>query len=113
MTAWTLAADAPASPAAYVLGFIVIGGLVAGGLAMTIIRIVRSRKPRDKQMALLAAQLDGRDQVCVRVIEIGLTREDLLRVAHSRGYALIEHRVTKYYEFVRASHRVPPGQWPT
>ncbi len=101
MTAWTPAADASSFPLAYVLGFTVLGGLAAGALAMTIIRIARSRKPRDEQMMLLAAQLDGRYQVCVRMMEIGLTREDLRRVAHSRGYALIEHRFAKYYEFVR------------
>jgi hypothetical protein len=59
-------------------------------------------------MGVLAANLDGRRQVYFRKMEIGLTQEDLLRVAHSRGYSLIDHRVGKYYEFVFTPHQ--PGR---
>ncbi len=90
--------------------FLVLSGLVvAAGLTVTIVRILRSTKPRDKQMARLAAQLDGRNQVYIRKMELGLSREDLLRVAYSRGYSLIDHRVMKYYEFVYTPHQ--PGRF--
>jgi hypothetical protein len=102
-----LAAGAADSPLAFALGFVVIGSLVAGGLTMTIIRIVRSVKPREKQMARLAAQLDGRNQVCIRMMEIGLDKADIQWVAHSRGYGMIEHRFGKYYEFVRLPQQAP------
>jgi hypothetical protein len=104
-----LAAGAADSTLASVLGFILIGGLVASGLTLTIIRVVRSTKSREKQMARLAAQLDGRSRVYLRMIENGLEKPDLLWVARSRGYGMIEHRFQKYYEFVYVPPQRPPG----
>ncbi len=87
---------------------VLMGVVVIAGLTLTIVRALRSTKPREEQMARLAAQLDGRNQVYIRKMEIGLSREDLLRVLHSRGYSLIDHRVGKYYEFVFTPHQ--PGR---
>jgi hypothetical protein len=87
---------------------VLMGVVIIGGLTLTIIRTRRSMKPREQQMAVLAAELDGRRQVYFRKMEIGLTQEDLLRVAHRRGYSLIDHRVGKYYEFVFTPHQ--PGR---
>lgn len=88
---------------------------VATGLTFTIIRIRRSGKPRDEQMRRLAAMLDGRGVVAIRMMEIGLDARDLALVAHSRGYLVVPHPVMKYYEFVYAPHRIPaygrPGPW--
>ncbi|MEV6873993.1 hypothetical protein [Amycolatopsis sp. NPDC051128] len=56
----------------------------------------------------LAAELDGRSQVYFRMMEIGLAQADLVRVAYSRGYSLIDHRVGKSYEFVSTPHQ--PGR---
>jgi len=92
-----------------VAAYVVVGGLFGVGMTFTIIRFARSRKPREEQMARLAARLNGDRQVCVRMEEIGLEYADLVRVAYSRGYGLIVHRVAKYYEFVYAPHRAPPG----
>jgi hypothetical protein len=92
-----------------VAAYVVFGGLFAAGLTVAVIRFLRTRKPREEQMARLAARLNGDRQVCVRMEEIGLDHADLLRVAYSRGYGLIVHRFGKYYEFVYAPHRVPPG----
>ncbi|WP_370969382.1 hypothetical protein [Amycolatopsis sp. cg9] len=91
-----------------VLGIVLMGTVVAGGLTLTIVRVARSAKPREKQMALLAAELDGRNQVYLRMIENGLELEDLLLVARSRGYSLIVHRSFKYYEFVYTPYH--PGR---
>ncbi|MCR6481258.1 hypothetical protein M8542_00345 [Amycolatopsis sp. OK19-0408] len=91
-----------------VLGIALIGAVALGGLTLTIVRAARSTKPREKQMAALAAQLDGRNQVNVRMIENGLSVEDLVWVARSRGYSLIVHRSFKYYEFVYTPHQ--PGR---
>jgi hypothetical protein len=102
--------DTPTSAAEYVFAFAVVGGLLASGITVSVVRFVRSRRPRQEQMARLAAQLNGRWQVCVRMEETGLDRADLLRVAYSRGYGMIEHRFGKYYEFVYAPHRVPSGR---
>ncbi|UOX87640.1 hypothetical protein MUY14_38935 [Amycolatopsis sp. FBCC-B4732] len=104
------ATDSPTSPAAYVLGFIVLGGLLAVGVTVNVIRFRKSRKPREHQMAILAARLDGRRQVYVRFDEVGLDQGDLLRVGYSRGYGLIEHKVGKYYEFVYAPNQAQPGR---
>lgn len=83
-------------------------GLVAtGGMALAIIRMRRGRRPRDEQMRRLAAMLDGRGSVAVRMAEIGLDANDLALVAHSRGYLVVPHTVMKYYEFVYAPHRIP------
>jgi hypothetical protein len=104
-----MAADPSASPVVGVIGFVLIGGAIVAGATLNIVRALRARKPREKQMMRLAAQLDGRNQVFIRTIEIGLSREDLLRVAYSRGYSLIDHRFGRYYEFVYTPHQ--PGRW--
>ncbi len=88
--------------------FLGLMGLVSvGGFTITIIRLRRSLKPRDEQMHRLAAMLDGRSVVAVRMAEIGLAPNDLALVAHSRGYLVVPHTVMKYYEFVYAPHRIP------
>ncbi|KDN23916.1 hypothetical protein [Amycolatopsis rifamycinica] len=84
---------------------VVVGGLVAAHVTLLAIRMNRASQPREQQMARLAAQLDGRGSVKIRMIEFGIGRPDLLMVARSRGYALIEHQFGKYYEFVYAPHR--------
>lgn len=88
---------------------VLMGVVVAAGLTLTIVRTLRSTKPPEEQMARLAAQLDGRNKVYIRKMEIRLSREDLLRVAYSRGYSLIDHRVGKYYEFVYTPYQ--PGRF--
>ncbi|WP_410608424.1 hypothetical protein [Amycolatopsis sp. lyj-109] len=104
----TVAAGSTESPAMRTAFLVLMGVVVIAGLTLTIVRALRSTKPREEQMARLAAQLDGRNQVYIRKMEIGLSREDLLRVLHSRGYSLIDHRVGKYYEFVFTPHQ--PGR---
>jgi hypothetical protein len=96
------------SSALDVVGIALMGAVAVAGLTLTIVRALRSTKPREKQMASLAAQLDGRSQVNIRKMEIGLSQEDLVRVAYSRGYSLIDHRAWKYYEFVYTPHN--PGR---
>ena len=88
---------------------VVLGGMYAAGMAIVIVRIMRGREPREQQMARLAAQLDGRSKVTVRMVELRLPQADLFWVAHSRGYGVIEHQFGKYYEFVYAPHRIPPA----
>ncbi|WP_410637326.1 hypothetical protein [Amycolatopsis sp. lyj-346] len=105
----TVAAGSDGSPAIRVAFLVVMFVVVTAGLTLTIVRALRSTKPREEQMAGLATQLDGRNQVYIRKMEIGLSREDLLRVAYSRGYSLIDHRVGKYYEFVYTPHQ--PGRY--
>jgi hypothetical protein len=97
----------PSSPSDWLI-FALFGVVIIGGLTLTFVRTRRSMKPREHQMAVLAGELDGRPQVYFRKMEIGLAQEDLLRVAHSRGYSLIDHRVGKYYEFVYTPHQ--PGR---
>ncbi|WP_206789362.1 hypothetical protein [Amycolatopsis sp. MtRt-6] len=92
-----------------VMFLVLMGVVIVAGLTVTIVRALRSTKSSEEQMARLAAQLDGRSQVCIRKMEIGLSREDLLRVAYSRGYSLIDHQVMKYYEFVYTPHQ--PGRY--
>jgi hypothetical protein len=104
----TVAAGSSPSSTLDFIELALMGGVAVGGMTLTIVRAARSTKPREKQMTRLAAQLDGRNQVCVRKMEIGLSQEDLLRVAYSRGYSLIDHRVWKYYEFVYTPHH--PGR---
>jgi hypothetical protein len=87
---------------------VLMGVVVVAGLTLTIVRALRSTKSREEQMTRLAAQLDGRNQVYVRKMEVGLSSEDLRRVAYRRCYSLIDHRVGKYYEFVHAPHQ--PGR---
>lgn len=83
-------------------------GLVGfGGISLAAIRMRRGRRPRDEQMRRLAARLDGRGVVAIRMVEIGLDATDLALVAHSRGYLVVPHTVMKYYEFVYAPHRIP------
>jgi hypothetical protein len=98
----------PSSPSDWLI-FAMFGVVIIGGLTLTIVRTRRSMKPREHQMAVLAGELDGRSQVYFLKMEIGLTQEDLLRVAYSRGYSLIDHRIGKYYEFVYTPHQ--PGRW--
>ncbi|MEV4050730.1 hypothetical protein AB0J55_06030 [Amycolatopsis sp. NPDC049688] len=105
----TVTAGTTESPAMRVIFLVLMGVVVVAGLTLTIVRALHSTKPREAQMARLAAELDGRNQVCIRKMEIGLSQEDLLRVAGSRGYSLIDHRVGKYYEFVYTPHQ--PGRF--
>lgn len=86
-----------------------MGVVVVAGLTLTIVRAMRSTKSSEEQMARLAAELDGRSQVWIRKMEIGLSREELVRVAYSRGYSLIDHQVMKCYEFVYTPHQ--PGRY--
>lgn len=102
------AAGSPESPVARTIFLVLMGVVVVGGLTLTFVRTRRSMKPREHQMAVLAAELDGRRQVYFRKMEIGLAQEDLLRVAYSRGYSLIDHRFGKCYEFVYTPHQ--PGR---
>ncbi|MGW4061005.1 hypothetical protein ACWEGE_22170 [Amycolatopsis sp. NPDC004747] len=101
----TLAAGSTERTAFYVI----IGFVALAGLTLTIVRVLRSVKPREKQMARLATELDGRNKVYIRKIELGLSQEDLLRVAYHRGYSLIDHRFGQYYEFVFTPHQ--PGRY--
>ncbi|WP_290055329.1 hypothetical protein [Amycolatopsis solani] len=103
----TVAADSGDDPAR-VMFLALMGLVIVGGLTLTIVRAMRSRRPREKQMAFLAAELDGRAQVYLRMIEIGLAEQDLAWVAGSRGYSVIVHRSFKYYEFVYTPHQ--PGR---
>ncbi|MGW4061002.1 hypothetical protein ACWEGE_22155 [Amycolatopsis sp. NPDC004747] len=84
---------------------VVLGGLLIAHVTVLVIRMSRASQPREQQMARLAAQLDGRGKVAVRTVEFRLGKPDLLWVARSRGYALIEHRFGRYYEFVHAPHQ--------
>ncbi|HET6703779.1 hypothetical protein [Amycolatopsis sp.] len=91
---------------------VVLGGLLAAHVTVLIIRMNRASQPREQQMARLAAQLDGRNKVTIRMVEFGIGKPDLLWVARSRGYALIEHQFGKYYEFVYAPHQAGrAGPW--
>lgn len=102
------AASSTLPSAAQAIFFAVMGVVIISGLTLTIVRALRSTKPREKQMARLAAELDGRRQVYIRKMEIGLSQEDLLRVAASRGYSLIDHRFGKSVR-VRL-HTAPAGK---
>ncbi|WIX86445.1 hypothetical protein [Amycolatopsis sp. DG1A-15b] len=96
-------------PLIVLMFLVVLGGLLAVSTTVRIIRIARGREPRERQLTRLAAQLDGRDRVCIRTVELGLAEAELRWFAHSRGYGLIEHPFSRYYEFVRIPHQVPPG----
>ncbi|MEU4249783.1 hypothetical protein AB0F15_20475 [Amycolatopsis sp. NPDC026612] len=87
----------------------VLGGLFAASMTVRIIRIARGRERRELQLARLAAQLDGRDRVCIRTVEFGLSEADLRWVAHGRGYGVTEHAFSRFYEFVRVPPQAPPG----
>jgi hypothetical protein len=92
------------------LGYVFLGLMFlvsVGGITLAVIRMRRGLRPRDEQMRRLAAMLDGRGVVAVRMAEIGLDASDLALVAHSRGYLVVPHTVMKYYEFVYAPHRIP------
>jgi hypothetical protein len=94
----------------YLLGVFVLGGLFAAYLAVSISRIRRRGEPREQQMARLAAQLDGRDRVSIRSVELGLSKTDLDWVARGRGYALAQkNQFSDFYVFVRLPHQFPPG----
>ncbi|WP_372671680.1 hypothetical protein [Amycolatopsis kentuckyensis] len=86
------------------LSFGFLSGLVLLGMTLTAVRIVRSRQPREKQLARVAAELDGRPAVYFRTMEIGLSIEDLAWVAGSRGYSLIVNRPGRHYKFVYTPH---------
>ncbi len=100
-----------AAPLLALLIVFLCGGLMALVLTITIVRVTRGRRPREQQIAELAARLDGRERVTIRMVELGLSRPDLYGVANSRGYGLIEHHFGKYYEFVYAPHQGRP--WTT
>ncbi|MEV6440981.1 hypothetical protein [Amycolatopsis sp. NPDC051716] len=104
-----LAAGNSFSPLIVLLMLLVLGGLLVASVTVRIIRIARGRESREQQLARLAAQLDGRDRVRIRMVEFGLSEAELRWVAHGRGYGLIEHTFSRYYEFVRVPHQVPPG----
>ncbi|MBE1500123.1 hypothetical protein H4696_007223 [Amycolatopsis lexingtonensis] len=95
----TVAAGSGDDPAR-VMFLVLMGLVIVGGLTLTVVRTMRSRKPRETQIARLVAELDGRSRVYLRMMEVGLDHRDLLQVAQSRGYSLIVHQVGKYYEFV-------------
>ncbi|WP_233223244.1 hypothetical protein [Amycolatopsis sp. CA-128772] len=102
------------SPLILLMFLLVLGGLFAAFLALTISRIVRGSQPREQQMARLAGQLNGRDRVCIRTVELRLADADLRWVAHSRGYEVTTHAFGSYHEFIRAPYRgqpVNPGPW--
>ena len=94
----------------YLLGMFLLVGLSAVAVSMTIIRFRRRGEPREQQMARLAAQLDGRDRVSIRSVELSLSKADLDWVSRGRGYALAEkNQFSDFYLFVRLPHRLPPG----
>ena len=86
---------------------LVMAGLLAAAVTVTIIRANRSSQPREQQLARLAIRLDGRKKVTIRRVEFSVGKADLLWVARSRGYSMIEHQLGSYYEFVYTPHR--PG----
>lgn len=81
------------------LSFGFLGALVLLGATFTAVRIVRANQPREKQLARVAAKLDGRPTVYFRRIEIGLSIEDLAWLAGSRGYS-VAIGSAKHYKFV-------------
>lgn len=86
----------------YLLGAFLLLGLFAAYLAVLIIRLTRRREPREQQMARLSAQLDGRDRVSIRSVELSLSKVDLDWVAQRRGYALAQkNQFSDFYMFVR------------
>ena len=88
---------------------LVMSGLLAAALTVTVIRINRASQPPEQQLARLAARLDGRSKVTIRKVEFSVGKADLLWVARSRGYSMIERwfGADSYYEFVYTPHR--PG----
>jgi hypothetical protein len=99
----------------YLLGLFLLCGLFAAYLAVSITRLTRRREPREQQMARLSAQLDGRDRVSIRSVELSLSNADLDWVARGRGYALAQkNQFSDFYVFVRLPHQLPPrfpGPW--
>ncbi|HET6703782.1 hypothetical protein [Amycolatopsis sp.] len=51
-----------------VIFLVLMGVVIVAGLTLTIVRAMRSTKSSEEQMARLAAELDGRSQVCIRKI---------------------------------------------
>ena len=96
-------------PWAALLTVLLCGSGFALVVALTIVRLTRRREPREQQLARLAARLDGRNKVTIRTVEFGVPKADLLWVARSRGYSMIEHQFGRYYEFVYTPHQ--PGRW--
>jgi hypothetical protein len=111
MTVLAARADNTVAPLVALLIFIVLGGLMAASLTVTIVRISRASQPREQQMARLAARLDGRNKVTIRMVEFSIGKADLVWVAQSRGYGMIEHQFGRYYEFFYAPQWLPPGAW--
>ncbi|GHG38726.1 MULTISPECIES: hypothetical protein [Amycolatopsis] len=114
MTDLAAGTDNTFAPLMILLLLVVLGGLLAASATMSIIRIARGRQPREQQLYRLAAELDGRDRVRIRMVELGLAEADLRWVAHSRGYGMTEHTFGRYYEFFRAPQQAPPaspGPW--
>ncbi|MCR6481259.1 hypothetical protein M8542_00350 [Amycolatopsis sp. OK19-0408] len=96
-------------PLIVLLVLVVGAGLIAAVVVITVVRVSRGQRPREQQMAELAARLDGRSRFSIRMAELGLGRPDIHWVAQSRGYVLVEHQFGKYYEFVRLPQT--PGPW--
>jgi len=95
-------------PWIFLLVVLVLGGAFALVVTVTIVRLMRRGEPREQQLHRLAARLDGRSRVTIRIVEFGVAEADLRWVAQSRGYAMIDHQFGRYYEFVRTPHQ--PGR---
>ena len=104
MIALSREASNSAGPWIALLTILVCGAAFAGVLTIVIIRLSRRGQPREQQLNRLAAQLDGRSRVSIRTVEFGVAKADLLWVARSRGYSMVEHRFGRYYEFVYTPH---------
>jgi membrane protein implicated in regulation of membrane protease activity len=98
-------------PWVVLLTILVFGSGFALVVTLMIVRLMRRGQPREQQLNRLAARLDGRSRVTIRTVEFSVTQADLIWVARSRGYSMVEHQFGRYYEFVYAPHPVPPGPW--
>jgi hypothetical protein len=110
MTVLATGSSSTMTPILALLGLLLLGALLAASTAVTVMRIRRGQRPREQQMAFLAGKLDGRNRFTIRKVELRLDGADLLWVANSRGYGLIDHQFGKYYEFVFAPNQVQPGR---
>ena len=109
MIALAAAGSHSAGPWVTLLAIVVIGSGIAAAFTMIIIRLMRRGEPREKRLSRLAARLDGRSRVAIRMVEFGVPKADLIWVAQSRGYVMSENRFGKYYEFFRMPHQ--PGRY--
>ena len=109
MTALAAGVSNSVAPWLALLTILIFGSGFALVVTLTIIRLNRRGQPREQQLARLATRLDGRNKVTIRMVEFSVSQADLLWVARSRGYSMIEHRFgsASYYEFVYTPHR--PG----